>query len=59
MKFSLELNNLIGISKEYLRKKVDLVIKLTPFVLATMSTSFDLRTIYGVLHKHPEHVMVI
>ena len=57
MKFSLELSYLITVSQEYLRE-VDPLTKWPPFVLAAMGTSCDLRTIYRLLHKHPEHVVI-
>jgi hypothetical protein len=37
-------------------KEVDPVTKWPPFALAAMENSCDLRTIYHLLHKHPEHV---
>ena len=55
MKFSLELEYLIALSHEYLRE-MDPVTKWPPFVLAAMGESCDLRTIYSLLHKFPEHV---
>ena len=55
MKWSLELMYLIAVSHEYV-KDVDPVTKLPPFALAAMGTSCDLRTIYHLLHKYPEHV---
>ena len=55
MRFSLELTCLTTNSREYL-KDVDPVTKWPPFVLAAMGTSCNLRTIYSLLHRHPEHV---
>ena len=54
MKWSLELEQIIANSQEYL-KEVDPVTKWPPFLLARMGTSCDLRTIYCLLHEHPEH----
>ena len=55
MGWSLELAYLLNASQEYL-KEVDPVTNLPPFVLAGMGESCDLRTIYDLLRKHPEHV---
>ena len=55
MKWSIELTYLITSSQKYMRE-VDPVTKLPPFVLAGMDKSCNLRTIYGLLHNHPEHV---
>ena len=55
MVWSLALEYLIATSQEYL-KDVDPVTKWPPFVLAGMGTGCDLRVIYDLLHKHPEHV---
>ena len=58
LKWSLELEYLIATSQEYL-KDVDPVTKCPPFVLAAMGTNCDLRTIYDLLHNHPEHVEML
>ena len=55
MKWSLELKYLIFTSHKYL-KEVDPVTKLPPFIFARIDTSCDLRIIYNLLHKYPEHV---
>lgn len=55
MEWSIDLVHLITTSREYL-KDFDPATKLAPFVLAGMGTSCDLRIIYDLLCRHPEHV---
>ena len=55
MEWSTELAYLLVTSQEYL-KEVDPVTNWPPFVLAGMGESCDLRIIYDLLRKHPEHV---
>ena len=55
MNSSLELEYLFVTGQEYL-KDVDPVTKWPPFILAGMGTSCDLRVIFDLLRKHPEHV---
>ena len=58
MKWSLELLYLISASQEHL-KDIDPVTKWPPFMLAGIGTSCDLRTIYSLLRKNPEHVQLL
>ena len=58
MEWSLELEYLIATSHEYL-KDVDPVTKCPPFLLAGMGRSCDLRVIYDLLRKHPDHVEML
>ena len=55
MEWSIELAYLLNASQEYL-KDVDPVTNWPPFVLAGMGESCNLRIVYDLLRKHPEHV---
>jgi hypothetical protein len=55
MKWSLDFVSIYNASLDFL-KDVDPVTKMPPFVMAGMGTSCDLRTIYQLLRRHPEHI---
>lgn len=58
MRWSISLLFLLTASQAYL-KDVDPVTKLPPFVLAGTGTSCELKTIYGLVRKYPDHVEIL